>query len=231
MNGDSAETFYRSYAAYKRYKTPAIKTKHIVWYDREFWVPARCTPDTSVLELGCGPGEFLLYLHSKGTKRFLGVDMDAEAIATAPAAVAARIRQADIWDFFGDAHGQWDRVVMLDVLEHLSPGEGLELLVRIKAILAPDGRVVVRVPNMGSPWGGLYQHGDLTHKAAYSELGLSHLAAAAGYELEHLLPQRRGSPARRFWESCLHAALSRVLTVAPTVWSANIIAIYGLPRA
>jgi cyclopropane fatty-acyl-phospholipid synthase-like methyltransferase len=231
VSRESLETFYQSYAAYKRYQTPAIKAKQIAWYDREVWSPARCTPETAVLELGCGPGEFLLYLHAKGTRRFLGIDMDADAIAAAPAEVAVRIRRADIWDFFADAGEQWDRVVMLDVLEHFSPDEGRELLARIKAVLALDGRVIIRVPNMGSPWGGLYQYGDLTHKAAYSELGLRQLATAAGYELEHLLAQRRGSPIRRFCESCLHAVLSRILTVAPTVWSANIIAIFRLPHA
>jgi SAM-dependent methyltransferase len=230
---DTPDRFYASYASYKRYQTPAIKAKQITWYDREFWSPVRCTPETSVLELGCGLGEFLLYLRSKGVVRFLGIDMDADAVAAAAPAIAAQIRRADIWSFLADARrGElWDRVVMLDVLEHFSPTEGVRLLELIMRVLAPDGRVVVRVPNAGSPWGGLYQHGDFTHKAAYNELSLTQLAAAAGYEVEYILPQRRGPPIRRFMEACLHRLLGRMLTVSPKIWSANVIAVFRLPRA
>jgi SAM-dependent methyltransferase len=233
VNGESSEQFYASYAAYKRYQTPAIRPKHIAWYDREFWGPAHCTRESAVLELGCGPGEFLLYLHTRRVRRFLGIEMDTAAVAAAAPEVAAHICCADIWDFFPEMESgtTWDHVVMLDVLEHFSPAEGVRLLEQIKGVLAPDGRVVVRVPNMGSPWGTLYQYGDFTHKAFYNELSLSQLAAAAGYEVERFLPQRRGSPIRRFWERCLHALLSRMLTVSPTIWTANIISIYRLPRA
>ena len=66
MSIEKPEDFYRFYAPFKDYTTPSIKKKHVAWYDREFWVPAACTPDTSVLELGSGPGEFLLYLRHKG---------------------------------------------------------------------------------------------------------------------------------------------------------------------
>ena len=53
------EDFYKIYAAYKLYQTPILKKKHMRWYDREIWTPARCAPENSILELGSGPGEFL----------------------------------------------------------------------------------------------------------------------------------------------------------------------------
>ena len=56
---EKPEDFYKVYAAFKRYQTPVLKDKHVKWYDREFWVPARCGPGTSVLEIGSGTGEFL----------------------------------------------------------------------------------------------------------------------------------------------------------------------------
>ena len=77
---EKPEDFYGVYAAFKRYQTPALKGKHVKWYDREFWVPAGCTAETSVLEIGSGTGEFLSYLKLKGVTRFHGVEQDPEAI-------------------------------------------------------------------------------------------------------------------------------------------------------
>ena len=226
MGVDSADDFYKVYAAYKRYQTPVVKAKHVRWYDREFWAPADCTPETSVLEIGSGTGEFLAYLKRKGVKRFEGVERDRDAVAVMDPALKDHVHVGDAWEFLARGGvGPFDRVVMLDVLEHFSAADGVRLLEKIKAVLAPDGLVVVRVPNMGSPWGGIHQFSDLTHKSAYTTGSLEQLALAAGYEAVAFLPQRRGSPFRRFAEDCLHWLLARMLATAPTVWTANVIAV------
>ena len=116
-------------------------------------------------------------------------------------------------------------VVLLDVLEHFSAGDGVRLLQKIQAVLAPKGRVVIRVPNMSSPWGGIYQFSDLTHKTAFTPNSLEQLAQAAGYRAIAFLPQRRGSPFRRFSEDALHGFLSMILAVTPVVWTANMIGV------
>jgi len=222
------EDFYRFYATFKDYTTPVIKAKHLRWYDREFWKPAFCTVDTSVLELGSGPGEFLLYLRDKGVTRFRGVEMDRDAVAAMAPGLDTSVRIADIWDYLDEApkDERWDRIVMLDVLEHFSPAEGARLLERLRGLLSPEGLIVVRVPNMGSPWGLSYQYGDITHKALYAIGGLQQLGLAAGYDVVAFLPQRRGPPFRRFCEDMLHGFLDRILTAPPAVWTANIIVIY-----
>jgi len=228
MTLEKPEDFYRFYAPFKNYVTPAIKAKHLRWYDREFWQPSECTVDTSVLELGSGPGEFLLYLRHKGVKRFKGIEMDRDAVAAMAPGLEASVRIADIWDYLDEApeDERWDRIVMLDVLEHFSPAEGVRLLERLRGLLSPAGLILARVPNMGSPWGPSYQYGDVTHKAAYSAGSLHQVGLAAGYDVLAFLPQRRGPPVRRFCEDMLHGLLNRILTVPPAVWTANIIVIY-----
>jgi SAM-dependent methyltransferase len=205
-----------------------MKAKHIRWYDEEFWIPASCRADMSVLELGSGPGEFLLYLRRKGVTRLRGVEMDRDAVAAVAPELAASVETGDIWAYLDKAPAdeRWDRIVMLDVLEHFSPPEGARLLDRLGGLLAPDGLIVARVPNMGSPWGASFQYGDLTHKAAYAAEGLRQLGLAAGYETVRFVGQRRGTRIRRFLEGMLHAALDRILSFPPAVWSANIIVIY-----
>ena len=227
MAFDKPEDFYHSYAAYKRYQTPVIRPKHVRWYDREFWDPAGCTADTAVLELGSGTGEFLSYLKGKGVRRFLGVEQDADAVAVMEPGLEENVYVGDIWDFLeaGNKDGPFGCVVMLDVLEHFSAGDGVRLLEAIKGVLAPGGRVVARVPNMGSPWGGIYQFADLTHKTAFTPKSLEQLGQAAGYRSLAFLAQRRGSPFRRLAEDCLHGRRSRILTTTPIIWTSNMIAV------
>ena len=227
MAFDTPEDFYNVYAAYKRYQTPVVRPKHVRWYDREFWAPVQCTPETAVLELGSGTGEFLSYLKQKGVVRFQGVEQDARAVEVMEAGLGEHVFVGDIWDFLDreNPDGAFGCVVMLDVLEHFSAGDGVRLLQKIKAVLAPGGRVVIRVPNMGSPWGGIHQFADLTHKTAFTPNSLEQLGQAAGYKAISFLPQRRGSPFRRIAEDVLHGFLSRVLTTTPIVWTPNMIAV------
>ena len=217
MEFEEPEDFYKLYAAFKQYQTPVVKNKHMRWYDREFWIPARCTPKTSVLEIGSGTGEFLAYLKRKKVGRFLGIERDSDAVAVMEAGLEGHVHVGDVWAFLEDtSEAPFDRVAMLDVLEHFSVAEGVRLLEMIKGVLQPGGLVVARVPNMGS------------HKSAYTATSLEQLGSAAGYKALAFVAQRRGSPFRRLTEDCLHGLLSRILTTTPTVWTPNIIVVWQL---
>jgi len=228
MSVETPEDFYDSYAAYKRYQTPVLKPKHVRWYDREVWRPAACTRATSVLELGSGTGEFLAYLDHKGVTRFQGVEQDSDAVAAMPAGLRDRVHVGDLWGYLdaGAADGPFDRVVLLDLLEHFTAADGARLMEKLEGVLAADGRVIVRVPNMASPWGAMHQFSDLTHRCAYTPGSLEQLALATGYVAVAFVAQKRGSPFRRLAEDCLHGVLSRILVQPPTVWTPNVIAVF-----
>lgn len=225
---EGPENFYLTYGRFKDYARPSLKPKHIRWFDREFWIPAAMTPGFAVLELGCGTGQFLLYLRAKGVRRFIGIDHDPAARSVMDPDIADRVIIADIpvaLERLADEK-PFDRVVMFDVLEHFAPWEGANLLLRLRDRLPLGGRVVIRVPNAASPWGLQHQHSDLTHRAAYTPVSLRQLAHATGFNCCAVLPQRRGSPVRRITEDALNGVLSRLLTEPPPLWSANIIAVF-----
>ena len=224
MTFQGPEDFYRSYGQFKDYARPTLRPKHLRWFDREFWVPSAMNPNLAVLELGCGTGQFLLYLRAKGVGRFVGVDRDPLVRGVMEPDIAARVVTAD-FDRLPAAE-PFDRIVLFDVLEHFAPWEGANLLLALKDRLTPGGKVVIRVPNAASPWGQQHQHSDLTHKAAYTPISLRQLALATGFSCQTVLPQRRGSPARRVTEDILHRILARLLTEPPSLWSANIVAVF-----
>jgi SAM-dependent methyltransferase len=96
-----------------------------------------------VLELGSGLGANLRQFQDGNIVQ--GVEAMAEAAARANAAgiptwVVDLERDEADWPT-----GSWDWILLLDVLEHLVHPE--QVLARARRLLAPNGRVVVNVPN------------------------------------------------------------------------------------
>jgi SAM-dependent methyltransferase len=86
---------------------------------------------TSVLDLGCGPGELLLRLRGHAQfVRLLGIDIDARALADARAALdlnwlqpdpGLAVRLGSFEEVDAELKG-FDAAVMLETIEHTAPG-------------------------------------------------------------------------------------------------------------
>lgn len=215
--------FYESYESFKDYATPTLKAKHIRRYDSEYWGPSASTPDMKFLEIGCGMGMFLSYLKHKGVSDFLGLDLDPNLADVLPEGVKENFRVARIEDFLEDGaeHRTFNRVAMFDVLEHLTPEDGLVFLKNLSKVLEPGARVTVRIPNNASPWGAQYQYGDLTHVARYTPGSLRQLAIAAGYECPACYPCPQGNTRRLITDKIVHGILGWALLNPPEIWTAN----------
>jgi len=100
----------------------------------------------SVLDIGCGPGQFAEMLNDRGIASYLGLDISEEAIRMA----RDRLPQFEVAasDALCDpmvAQSKADVIVCMEVLEHID--EDLALIERF-----PSGRqVVLTVPNFPSP--------------------------------------------------------------------------------
>ncbi len=218
---------YEKYSDFKEYQTPSLNSKHIDQFNREFWTPSGCSTSDTVLELGCGTGQFLSYLKYKNVEEFLGIDQDPRLKPFIPKEVTDNFKVKKIEDFLLEENWQnhFSKIVLFDVLEHFSYVDGENLLKILKPILTDNGKIIIRVPNMSSPWGGQYQFGDLTHLAAYTPNSLYQLAMIAGYRIKSIHPQISGSPIRRITDPIIHNILSKLLMTTPRIWSANFIAI------
>ena len=220
-------SFESTYGDFKGYTTPTLKPKHARRLDREFWIPAACEPGMSVLEIGCGTGLFLAYLRAKGIDDFLGIDLDPRLADVVPGNVRERFRAVDVWEFLDEAPNAaaFDRIALFDVIEHFTVADATRLLERLRPLMRPGGRLVLKTPNGGSPWGLQYRYGDLTHKAAYTPGSMRQLAIAAGWRCTAAYPHYLGSPSRVLFDRALHGLLDRVLATPPEIWTANFFAI------
>lgn len=103
-----------------------------------------------VLEIGCGIGTVTSLLAKANTKGFvLGVDISPKSIEHARRNLAkqkhVRFLVSDMSEFRETE--RFDLVVLPDVIEHIPVEQHPALFATIAAHLAPNGRVLINVPN------------------------------------------------------------------------------------
>lgn len=116
-----------------------------VLLDRYAPYAARFAPGSSVLDLGCGRGEFLQLLKQRGVDG-LGVDADEEMVA-AVVEKGLNAQRAEVHEFLKLHSGEFDGVFAAHLIEHLRPEEFIELTRLAAAALRPGGRLILVTPN------------------------------------------------------------------------------------
>jgi 2-polyprenyl-3-methyl-5-hydroxy-6-metoxy-1,4-benzoquinol methylase len=114
---------------------------------QEFYLPY-FVDLSKVVDLGCGRGEFLAELASRGAVVF-GVDLDTTALAACREKNIA-VEQADIFEFLGSqADASWHGIMCAHVIEHLLPLRLQELTDLCYRKLRPGGVIAFETPNPG----------------------------------------------------------------------------------
>lgn len=103
-------------------------------------------PGRRVLDVGCGGGAFGSALKAAGAAWVAGVERHPAAAAEARARLDLLVEGDLTTVALPFSPGEFDYVVFADVLEHVSDPEAI--VRRYLPYLAPEGRVVVSVPNM-----------------------------------------------------------------------------------
>ena len=105
---------------------------------------------TSILELGCSEGVGASMLH-KGTKNYLGLDLDTPAIDAANRNFATPLVLFENRNFLGLKMGSFDGVISLDVIEHILQGEDEDAFFgTVVENISENGVCVIGTPNITS---------------------------------------------------------------------------------
>jgi SAM-dependent methyltransferase len=180
----------------------------------------------SMLELGCGRGEFLAGAKNRGWK-VAGVEM-TQGFADVASSQGVDVEVNAIEDCSSLDH-QYDVVILAAILEHLY--DPMETLRRIHAALRPGGLVFIDVPNessltmhVGNLYMRLRNRGSVVnlsptfppyHVVGFSPKSLRHALTSVGFRIhsmttpkwENMLPEG-GTLMRRIEHSALSAVQS-----------------------
>jgi 2-polyprenyl-3-methyl-5-hydroxy-6-metoxy-1,4-benzoquinol methylase len=140
----------------------------------------------ALLEIGFGNGALLGWAR----KRFYSVGgVEQSGLLVERARRAGFEAHESIAAF--PARPEYDVIVAMDVLEHLTPEQIDKLLQEIVLRLKPGGCFIARFPNGDSPFGRIVQNGDITHINAIGYIKMSYFAKRAGLDLEYIAAPAR----------------------------------------
>lgn len=223
--------FYETYGDAKGYETPDLNAKHIAKFDKEVWAPSHVQQSMSCLEIGCGTGHFMNYLYHKGIRDLSAIDLDPKLKDVIPVEVRPYFQATDVFDFLENAPSDklYDRIFMFDVLEHFSAEDGHRMLDAFRQLLAPQGEIVLKMPNASSPWGLRFQYGDITHITSYTPDSVRQLAVSAGLVCRACYPHILGNRSRQRTDKLVQVILNKLIAEPLEIWEGNFFAILHRP--
>lgn len=204
-----------------------ISSKHIRQFDKEFYTFTGANQSMSVLDIGCGSGLFLRYLLYRDFHFVTGVDYDEnlrDALTDVDkAGFTIEITDAETYVDRNQGSLIFDRIVLFDILEHMDLNECVRFLRKLHGILGDNGKILIRVPNVTSPWGLRLQFDTFDHITLFSPGRLRDLATLTDYKVSAIEGQTTGKRRKVFFQHCLHWILSRLLPYHPDIWEAALI--------
>lgn len=145
------------------------------------------SPESRVLDVGCGSGLLLLIMHQLGFRSCEGIDPYYPS--DRPIGGRVPVYRRTLQEHVETQPIPYDALMYHHVLEHVPDPEGELLLAR--RLLRPDGKVLVRLPLAGSyhwkrygvDW---FQLDAPRHLSIPSVQGMKALAERCGYRVEHV---------------------------------------------
>ena len=136
-----------------------------------------------ILEIGCGHGALIHYAKEMGYENMKGVDVSLEQVEEAwKLGLKDNIKQEDLMETLRKSSGEsYDIIIALDVIEHMTKGELLDLIEELHRVLCSGGKLILHMPNAASPFFGRVRYGDYTHEQAFTQSSLSQLLITYGF--------------------------------------------------
>lgn len=157
---------YRSSWQFQIRKALKIKNRYLKFIPKDYL-------DKNILEIGCGDGSFLHELQNEGYKKLIGIEPSK----------TYKYNNNSITIFHTDAlsylskckNKSIDAIIAFDVFEHIPFKDLVKVLHLAGNKLKPNGIIVIRTPNLASPFGLLNYFGDISHTTPLNQSSISQL--------------------------------------------------------
>ena len=158
------------------------------------WFTKYLEREDMVLDLGCGNGQSSIKA-TRIVRQIIAVDID-QLLLEVGQSTAKRLKIKNVLFEIADLernlkypNNSFDKVIFLDVLEHLKNRD--QLLNEIKRVLRPQGLLFLGVPNSQTSWKklqrsvGICSFSDPDHKIEFSEEQIIALLKKHGFSIKH----------------------------------------------
>ena len=136
---------------------------------------------SKILDIGVGRGEMLTCLKNWKYENFLGIDISPSTINFCKKRDLKCELVENTPDWLLNHKNQFDLITLLDVLEHIPREQCIDFLKALKEGLAPQGKLIIQVPNLQARDACLNHFTDFTHFVGYEEHSLKQVLTIAGF--------------------------------------------------
>lgn len=178
---------------------PAHIADMIVFYKRILGVFLPQNKESKILDVGCGMGFTMLALQEMGYKQIHGIEVSKEQVESCLSKKLNVVLACDTTAYLQNLHEEFDLILALDLIEHISVSEQLNLVRMVYQALKTKGCLICTVPNANSSLAARWRYNDWTHETSFTEHSLDFLLYNAGFRDISIHPTEfMQPPGRRF---------------------------------
>jgi 2-polyprenyl-3-methyl-5-hydroxy-6-metoxy-1,4-benzoquinol methylase len=134
-----------------------------------------------IFDMGCGSGSLLKGLKEAGYTNVIGMDLSEEQVTMAHGFGVSEVVLGDAMHYFRNSEEQFDVITGMDIIEHFTKDELVELLQLIQSKLKKGGMAIFRTPNMDAPIATAFAIGDFTHENYLNSSSAEQVMLSCGF--------------------------------------------------
>ena len=134
-----------------------------------------------ILDIGCGYGQFLRELRTRGYDKIRGIDVEDEAVAHGNSIGLEIVKIRSVQEYAKESMGVYDLIVMSHILEHIEKKNIIPTLESVRSMLSAKGWLVLMVPNAQSNTGCYWAYEDFTHHTIFTSGSITYVLKMAGF--------------------------------------------------
>ncbi len=137
--------------------------------------------DAAILDIGCGFGSLIYMLKKNGYVNLKGIDLSEGQVKMAQSIGLSEIELQDLLPFLKENIEKFDVITGIDIIEHFSKDELMEVLNAVRNSLKANGIAIFRTPNLDAPFATLFANGDFTHENYLNYSSANQVLLTAGF--------------------------------------------------
>lgn len=158
------------------------------FFKKEFSTYLPESKGAQILDIGAGNGSFILACKELGYTQLLGIDLSKEQISVGHSLNIKELIYADANVWLNEKAQSYDFISAIDLVEHLTKDELLNLLINIFTALKPGGTLLIRTPNLDCPLSNVYARGDFSHEVFLNKSSCNQVLLSTGFKHISIFP-------------------------------------------